>query len=121
MFFMGTKAKAALCGALAGAVNGILGSGGGIILVPLFVSWLRLPSKQAFATSVSVTFVFSIITAAVCIFEGEVPAFSKMLPYLAGGAVGGFLSGKLLKTSSPVFLHRIFGALLIFGGIKALL
>lgn len=118
---MNHNSKLIVCGALAGIVNGLLGSGGGIILVPLFLSWIKLEGKKAFATSVSVTLPLSLATMAVCYFNGDVPPFSKALPYLIGGGVGGILAGSLLKKLSVVWLRRIFGALLIIGGVKVFL
>ena len=110
--------KYAICGALAGAVNGLLGTGGGIVLVPLFSSWIGLPQKQAFATSVSVTLVLSAVTATVGFFRGstEMP---DILPFLLGGLAGGVLCGFFFKKVPVLWLKRIFGALLVFGGIRS--
>lgn len=41
-------------GAVAGFVSGLLGIGGGIIMVPAFISVLRLPTKTALGTSLAV-------------------------------------------------------------------
>ena len=121
VFSIKHNSKLITSGLLAGVVNGLLGSGGGIILVPLFLSWIKLEGKKAFATSVSVTLPLSLATMAVCYFGGEVPSFSKVLPYLIGGAVGGIVAGTLLKKLSVVWLRRVFGALLIIGGVKVFL
>ena len=119
--FIKRNIKLIICGLLGGTVNGLLGSGGGIILVPLFLSWIKLEGKKAFATSVSVTLPMSLATMAVCFFGGTVPSFSKALPYLIGGGVGGIVAGKLLKKLPTLWLRRIFGALLIIGGVKTFL
>lgn len=111
---MSENTKLAICGAGAGIVNGLLGSGGGLVLVPLFLSWIKLDGKKAFATSVSVT-------AAVCLLGGNTPPLKAALPYIIGGGVGGIAAGFLLRGLSVVWLRRIFGALLVVGGIKALL
>ena len=39
--------KYALAGAAAGAVNGMFGAGGGMVLVPLFLRWVRLDGRRA--------------------------------------------------------------------------
>ena len=53
---MNDKVKYIITGALAGVANGLFGSGGGLFLVPLFVSWLHMEQKKAFATSVAAAF-----------------------------------------------------------------
>lgn len=107
-------------GALAGAANGLFGSGGGLFLVPLFISWIGLEEKRAFATSVAVIFPLSLVAFAVFALRGGVD-FAMAWPYLLGGAIGGFLSGKLFKRLSVQWLHRLFGALLLYGGVRAVL
>ena len=121
VFCIKTNTKLIACGLLAGAVNGLLGSGGGIILVPLFLSWIKLEGKKAFATSVSITLPMSAVTMCVMMLSGSFPPIKAALPYLIGGICGGILAGTLLKNTSVVLLRRIFGALLIAGGVKTFL
>lgn len=40
-------------GAIAGAVSGLLGVGGGLVMVPLLAGWLRMPLKRALGTSLA--------------------------------------------------------------------
>jgi uncharacterized membrane protein YfcA len=46
-------AKLAVTGVLAGGLSGLLGVGGGVLMVPLFTGWLRIPLKPALATSLA--------------------------------------------------------------------
>ena len=41
------KARMGISGALAGAVNGLFGGGGGMVLAPLLESWCRVEEKRA--------------------------------------------------------------------------
>ena len=43
------------------------------------------------------------------------------LPYLLGGLAGGFLGGKLFTKVPAVWLRRLFGAFLVYGGVRYLL
>lgn len=109
-----------LIGALAGVLNGTFGAGGGLVLVPLLISWVGVEQKQAFATSVAVMLPISLVSYVLfCIKGGNV--WGEALPYLTGGVVGGLLSAKLFKNVSAGWLHRAFSLLILYGGIKAVL
>lgn len=114
------KWKYALTGALAGMANGLFGSGGGLFLVPLLTRWAKLPQRKAFATSVAVILPLSLISAGVYWFKGGLD-LSGAWPYLLGGALGGILSGRLFQRVPLTFLRRAFGALILYGGVRAVL
>ncbi len=107
-------------GALAGAANGLFGSGGGLFLVPLLTKWTGLEQKRAFATSVAVIALLSPLSLLVFWWRRGL-AIDGAWPYLLGGALGGLLSGRLFQNVSVVLLRRLFGALLLYGGIRAVL
>lgn len=112
--------KYLVAGGLAGLLNGLFGAGGGLVLVPLFIGWLKMEEKQAFATSIAVTLPLSFVSYILfCLQGGNV--WTDALPYLLGGIVGGGLSIKLFQNISPVWLHRIFGVLILYGAVKAVL
>lgn len=110
--------KCLLIGGAAGLLNGLFGAGGGLILVPLFINWLKLEEKQAFATSIAVALPLSIASFAVFLSKGN-NVWNEALPYLLGGIVGGGLSAKLFRAISAKWLHRLFGLLILYGAIKA--
>jgi len=55
--------KFCLAGGLAGIVNGLLGAGGGLILVPFFRRFTDLGEKEALANSVAVILPLSLVSA----------------------------------------------------------
>lgn len=112
--------KYLVAGALAGVLNGLFGAGGGLVLVPLLSRWAGLEEKRAFATSVAIIFPLSVVSYVLfCLQGGNV--WSEALPYLLGGIAGGLLSTRLFQNISPLWLHRLFGILILYGGIKAVL
>lgn len=110
----------ALAGAAAGLVNGFFGGGGGAILVPLLTRACRLEQRRAFATSVAVILPLCALSALLYVFRGGLE-FQAALPYLLGGALGGFLGGKLFRGVKLHWLRRGFGLLLIYGGARCFL
>ena len=113
------KVKFAVTGGLAGLANGFFGAGGGLFLVPLFIGWLKLDERKAFATSVAVILPLCAVSAFIYWQRGNLDLMQS-LPYLAGGAVGGFLSGRVFKKVNMVWLRRAFGLLILYGGVRSL-
>ena len=109
-----------IAGGLAGIANGLFGAGGGLFLVPLLIGWIGLEEKKAFATSVAIILPLSGVSYVLfCLKGGNV--WADALPYLIGGVLGGLLSEKLSRRIPTVWLHRLFGLLILYGGIKAVL
>ena len=107
-------------GALAGIANGLFGSGGGLFLVPLFIGWLHMEQKKAFATSVAVILPLSLASFVVFLLRGGMD-WGLAWPYLLGGVAGGLLSGLFFKKNQVIWLRRAFGLLILYGGVKAVL
>ena len=47
--------------------------------------------------------------------------FSASLPYLAGGFLGGIVMGTVFHKIPMPYVRRAFGALLIYGGVRAVM
>ena len=117
---MRSKWKYALAGGLAGVANGFFGGGGGSVLVPLLTGCCGLSQRKAFATSVAVILPLCALSVAVYFFRGGLDLMAA-LPYLAGGAAGGWIGGKWFKGMKMPWLKRAFGLLLIYGGVRSFL
>ena len=112
--------KFSISGALAGVANGLFGGGGGSILVPLLTRLCRLDQRTAFATSVAVILPLCVLSAAIYLFRGKLELMAA-LPYLLGGTLGGWLGGRWFRKTRVDWLRRLFGALLLWGGVRCLL
>lgn len=112
--------KILACGAAAGLANGFFGAGGGLILIPLLIGWIRLPEKTAFATSLAIMVPLSMTSLVVYILRSGLDA-GFAWRYLAGGAIGGVLAGWMFRRLPVELLRRVMGVFLIYGGIRAVL
>ena len=117
---MKEKWKYVVTGALGGLANGLFGSGGGLFLVPLMTRWSKLEERKAFATSVAIILSLSIVSSVVYFTKGALD-FSTAWPYLLGGGIGGVISGLVFQKVPLNFLRLIFGLLILYGGIRAVL
>lgn len=117
---MKERSKQIITGALAGAANGFFGAGGGLFLVPLFTKWLRIDQRRAFATSVAVILPLSAVSLVVYLLRAGIDIPSA-LPILLGGLTGGLISGRIFGKVPVTLLRRIFGLLILYGGIRAVL
>ena len=119
MIFIDRKTKYIIAGALAGLANGFWGSGGGLFIVPLLSRWVKLPQRTAFATSVAVILPLSAVSVAVYLMRGALD-LGFVWPFLLGGAVGGLISGRVFQKIPLTLLRRVFGTLILYGGVRAL-
>lgn len=117
---MRSKWRYALAGGLAGVANGFFGGGGGAVFVPLLTGYCGLDQRKAFATSVAVILPLCALSAVVYLFRGGLD-FRTALPYLVGGTAGGWAGGKWFKGMKMPWLKRVFGLLLIYGGVRSFL
>lgn len=106
-----------LAGLCAGAINGLLGAGGGMLLVPLLSG--QVDEDQLFPSSVTVMAAICAVSAAIGLYTTDI-SFSQALPYLAGSALGAFPAWYLSKKFPTKWLHRILGAMILWGGIRYL-
>ncbi len=111
--------KTGFCGAVAGAVNGLLGAGGGMILVPLLDKSGELEAEEVFPSSVSIILPLCVVSLSVSSIHGPLP-WCEALPYLLGSIPGGLLAGIFGKRISVKWLHRALGVIILWGGIRYL-
>ena len=107
-----------LIGTVAGAVNGLFGAGGGLVLVQLLGKKVDLTEQECFPASIA-------IMAPVCIiallFSREWNfTLKQTLPYLSGSAIGGVAAGLWGRRIPTIWLHRFFGGIILWGGIRFL-
>ena len=105
---------------VAGGVNGLLGTGGGIIIVYMLRALCKNNTKDNFATSLCITLPLSLFALVAYLKNGSVDfslAGQAALPVALGGFFGAFLTSRL-KTE---WLSAIFGVMVSYSGIRMLI
>lgn len=109
----------AAAGLGAGAVNGLFGAGGGMVLVPLLTTVTNLSDDAVFPSSVSVILPICLVSLALS-HPSEVLTWQQVLPYLLGSGLGGVAAGIWGRRIPVQWLHRTLGILILWGGVRYL-
>lgn len=109
-------------GFLAGIVNGLLGTGGGIILLLILRQCSGKDRKNAFAASLFCILPLSVLSLLLYIGNGSVRAGDVFvrhhIPMAAGALIGGAAGAYLLDLLKLPFVEKLFALLLIFAGAR---
>ena len=100
--------RLATIGLGAGLLSGLLGVGGGILMVPLFVQWLHMPIKNAIGTSLACVGILAVPSFVVHQIQGDINwlyAAPLCLAVIPGARVGAHLA----ITSAEHVLRRAVG------------
>lgn len=108
-----------LCGAAAGAVNGLLGAGGGMVLVPLLQKSGHLEQGEVFPSSVAVMLPLCVVSIVTTALREPLP-WGPAAPYLLGSIPGGVLAGLFGRRIGVLWLHRVLGLVILWGGVRYL-
>lgn len=111
-----TKASG-LAGLCAGSVNGLFGAGGGMVLVPLLTALTDLEEEEIFPASVSIILPICVVSLTFTGLQGSIP-WAESFPYLIGSALGGCIAGWVGKKIPTLWLHRVLGLLILWGGVR---
>ena len=106
-----------LAGAGAGIVNGLFGAGGGMVLVPLLRRFTTIREDALFPSSIGIILPICLVSLGFSAMTSPLP-LKEALPYLTGSAVGGYLAGKTGHRIPTLWLHRILGVLILWGGVR---
>jgi len=105
-------------GLFAGTYSGVLGIGGGLVIVPALVYFLKMSQHDAQGTSLAVMLPpITLMSCYVYYKAGHVDL--KVAAWLCVGFfVGGYLGGKLAVMIPPLMLKRVFAIFLILIAIN---
>jgi hypothetical protein len=111
---------AGLIGLFAGASSGLFGVGGGIVMVPAMMFFLKADIKTAVGTSLVVI----VPTALMGVFKhqqlGNI-AWSMAASLIPMAVLGGFLGAALTQPLHADTLKRMFGGFIVLVGLRLLL
>lgn len=106
-----TPLRAAIAGIAAGILAGLFGVGGGLIIVPIFVLWLRMEQRISNGTSLAAVIPIAASGAVGYATLNQVD-WQAVLFVLSGAVFGAAYGAKLLHQIRVSLLQKIFAVLL---------
>lgn len=102
-----------------GFVGGLLASGGGFLLAPLFATVVRLPLKRALGTSLAVASVLAVPGSVVHLALGHLD-WGIVLPFALGSIPLAAVGARMAIRLDPDRLERGYGVALVVLGVGLL-
>ena len=116
--FIKVRKITAAAGIFAGVLNGLFGSGGGIIAVPLLKK-SGLSTKESHATALFMMLCLSAVSALLYYSEGGLD-FSSAAKFIPGGIAGSVAAALFFRKMKPALLRKIFGGFVTFSAARML-
>jgi len=113
------KLKMGTAGILAGFVNGLLGSGGGVLIVLYLTIIAKIERKNAQATAIAVILPLTVLSSIIYARRGYVD-WPLLWKVSIGGIAGAVLGAFLLNKLKSKLLKKLFGIFLVIAGIRML-
>jgi hypothetical protein len=108
-----------LCGVFIGALSGLVGVGGGVVMVPLMVLGLGLTTKRAVSTSLAVV-MFTGIVASIGYIATGFDEILPLAPLVAGSMVGAVLGVRLRDRTPERALKIGFAVFMVITAFRTL-
>ena len=109
-----------LLGLFIGFVNGFLGAGGGMLLVPCIIPILKMDARLAHATAILIILPISLVSGVIYALKGAFD-FDVFLPCVIGTLVGGVLGTFILSKLKNNIITLIFSLVMIGAGVTMIL
>jgi uncharacterized membrane protein YfcA len=115
----GLRARLVATAVVTGLVSGLLANAGGFLLAPLYLAVLRLPIKQAFASSLAVAAVLAVPGTIVHAALGHVD-WSVVAAFGAASIPLSYVGARVALRSHGRRLEQSYGAVLVIVGVALL-
>ena len=90
-----------------------------MVLVPLLTALTDLGDENIFPASITIILPICVVSLIVTALQEAIP-WEAALPYLIGSTVGGVLAGIYGKRIPTIWLHRVLGGMILWGGFRYL-
>ncbi|MDK2564701.1 sulfite exporter TauE/SafE family protein [Romboutsia sedimentorum] len=106
-----------IIGIFTGFINGIFGSGGGTLLVPILNNIVKVEEHESHATALAIIIFLTGASSAIYIYNGTYDV-SLTLKVAVGSIIGGIIGAKILCKVTGRFLRISFGLIMIVAALR---
>ncbi|WP_173923399.1 sulfite exporter TauE/SafE family protein [Agromyces sp. Marseille-P2726] len=112
-----SRVRLAIVGAAGGLFSGAFGVGGGILMVPLLITFAGLDQRRASSTSLAAIVPAAVAGSVTYLVNGEIDLLAALF-VAVGAVVGSWVGAWLLRTLSLDWLRWLFIALLVAVAVR---
>ena len=109
--------KNCIIGIFIGFINGVFGSGGGALLVPILNNISKIEEHKSHATAIAIIIFLSTTSSITYITKGTYD-LGLTLKVTLGNVLGGIIGAKLLNKLTSETLRICFGIIMIIAAFK---
>jgi uncharacterized membrane protein YfcA len=113
-----------LIGTAAGGMSGLLGVGGGLVMVPAFAGWVRMPLKEALGTSLACVAILAVPGTVTHALLGHIDwlyALPLCVGVIPGAAIGSHLALRSSDRTLRLLVGTTLGVIAVFYGTSEIL
>lgn len=109
--------KNSVIGLFTGFINGVFGSGGGTLLVPILNNVLKVEEHKSHSTALAVIIFLSTTSSVIYVSKGTFD-INLTVQAAIGSIIGGIIGAKLLNKVNGKFLRIGFGVVMIIAACR---
>lgn len=108
--------KYIISGLCAGFLNGLLGAGGGMILVPILQK-LKFSTKECHANSIAIILPTCLVSTSIYIYNSKM-SLTNIYPFLPWGILGSLLGVLFLTRLKDNLIKKIFALFMLWAAVR---
>ncbi len=109
--------KNSFIGSMTGFINGVFGSGGGTLLVPILNNILKVEEHKSHATALAIIVFLTTASSVVYVSKGTYD-LTITFKVALGSVIGGVIGAKILCKLTGRFLRISFGLIMIIAALR---
>lgn len=109
--------KNSFIGSITGFINGVFGSGGGTLLVPILNNILKVEEHKSHATALAIIVFLTTASSVIYVSKGTYD-LTITFKVALGSVIGGIIGARILCKLNGKFLRISFGLIMVIAALR---